>query len=72
MNKVIIMWKDEIKKEIPDKVSYDSSLMRERLKAISEYTDGLVGKVFTTKEDMELNQLIMDLVNEYDGKPPKN
>ena len=26
----------------------------------------------TIKEDMELNQLIMDLVNEYDGKPPKN
>jgi len=53
------------------KVCYDESLMRERLKAISEYTDGLVGKVFTTKEDMELNQLIMDLVNDYDGKPPR-
>ena len=65
------MWKDEIKKEIPDKVSYDSSLMRERLKVMSEYTDGLLGKVFTTKENMELNQLIMDLVNEYDGKPPR-
>ena len=64
----IFMWKSELRKELPDKVTYDSALMLEKLKALSKYRDGLVGKVFTAKEDMELQQLIMDLVNEYDGK----
>ena len=62
-------WEDEIKKERyftgPDKVTYDSEFIRKKLKAIGEYRDSLVGKTFTAKENMELQQLIMDLVNEY-------
>ena len=65
------MWKSELRKEITDKVSYDSKFIRKKLKAIGEYRDGLVGKTFTAKENMILQQLIMDLVNEYDGKKPR-
>tara|TARA_R110000765_G_scaffold133789_1_gene232713 strand:- start:414 stop:743 length:330 start_codon:yes stop_codon:yes gene_type:complete len=51
--------------EMPDKVTYESSSIRKKLKAIGEYRDSLVGKTFTAKENMILQQLIMDLVNEY-------
>ena len=72
-------WKNSIKKEevgfpdfvgreMPDKVTYDSASIRKKLKAIGEYRDSLVGKTFTAKENMKLQQLIMDLVNEYNRR----
>jgi len=65
----IMTWKDEIKKNIPDKITFDSAKMIDKLTKLNRYREGLIGKKFTQIENNRLFTMVSDIVNDYEGRP---
>ena len=61
-------WKDEIKKDAPDKVTYDTAKMRNKLTQLKRYRESLIGKKFTQIENNRLLNMVLDIVNDYEGR----
>ena len=62
-------WKDEIKKNIPDKITFDSAKMIDKLTKLNRYREGLIGKKFTQMHNTRLLNMVLDIVNDYEGRP---
>ncbi len=59
-------WKDEIKKDVPEVLSYNTARLEKRLKTLKKYIESLVGKEFTSGSANTIQNYLLSIINNYD------
>lgn len=59
-------WKDEIKKNVPEVLSYNTARLEKRIKTLRKYIESLVGEEFTIGMAGKIQNYLLSIINNYD------